>query len=370
VQALAVFPKEHAIRVIDDHPEPRLEKETQIKMRILEVGVCGTDKEIARFDYGTPPEGSDYLVLGHESLAEVIETGAAVENVRPKDLVVLTVRRPCASPACIACRTGRQDFCFTGNFRERGIKEEHGYATAHVVDDARFAHKMPAELRDVGVLVEPLTIAEKALIEFWEVQKRLPWIGAEPARREYEHEALVLGAGPVGLLGAMALVARGFKTWVYSRDPEGSTKSNLVAAIGGRYVSAKTASVDDLGAEIENLDLVYEATGASKLAFDVVKILGANGIFIFTGVPGRKAPVAMDTDTIMRRLVLQNQVLFGSVNAGPAAFAAAIKDLSLFMERWPESVRALITSRTPLTDAAQLLRESGDGIKNVIKVTD
>jgi threonine dehydrogenase-like Zn-dependent dehydrogenase len=268
----------------------------------------------------------------------------------------------------VACRTQRQDFCFTGDFRERGIQEAHGYATAYVVDGARFIHKVPKELRDVAVLVEPLTIAEKALTEFWEVQQRLPWIGPNPQRRDYLHEALVLGAGPVGLLGAMALVARGFKTWVYSRDPEGSSKSQMVEAIGARYVSAKTASVVELGRKMENLDLVYEATGASKLAFDVVKILGANGVFIFTGVPGRKAPVEMDTDTIMRRLVLQNQVLFGSVNAGPAAFTAAIADLSLFMQRWPQHVRALITSRSPLDAAEKLLRGEGHGIKNVIEI--
>jgi len=368
VNALAVFPKERAIRVIDHHPEPQLISDTDVKVRILEVGVCGTDKEIARFDYGTPPQGSDYLVLGHESIGQIVEVGPAVENLHPNELAVLTVRRPCASPQCVACRHGRQDFCVTGNFQERGIKEAHGYATPYVVDDARFLHQVPAELREVAVLVEPLTIAEKALTEFGQMQQRLPWIGRNSESHEYLHEALVLGAGPVGLLGAMALIARGFKTWVYSRDPAGSVKANLVEAIGGHYVSAEAASVTDLGEQMENLDLVYEATGASRLAFEVIKILGANGIFIFTGVPGRKAAVEMDTDTIMRRLVLQNQGLFGSVNAGPAAFTAAIRDLTSFMARWPQVVRGLITGRSSLAASETLLHGETPGIKNVIEI--
>jgi threonine dehydrogenase-like Zn-dependent dehydrogenase len=368
VKALAVFPKERAIRVIDNHAEPRIESSTQVKLRILEVGICGTDKEIARFDYGTPPEGSDYLVLGHESLGEVVETGAGTQQLQKGDLAIASVRRPCSDPRCSACRSGRQDFCFTGNFRERGIKAAHGYATSHVVDEERYIYRVPAELRDVAVLVEPLTIAEKSLIQFWDVQERLPWIRAEQVGRDYLHEALVLGAGPVGLLGAMALLARGFKTWVYSREPHGGPKSQLVEAIGGFYVSAETETVSELGALFGNLDLVYEATGASRLAFDVLKILGANGVFIFTGVPGRKASVAMDTDAIMRRLVLQNQVLFGSVNAGPPAFAAAIEDLTAFLQRWPEAVRGLITTRAPMESYDALLHDDAGGIKNVIRI--
>src|SRR5579863_9929462 len=162
MKAVAVFPAERQARLID-HPEPRISSPTQAKMRVLDVGVCGTDREIVTFQYGTPPEASDYLILGHESLSQVAEVGPQVSRVKPGDLVVMTVRRPCADPNCVACREGRQDFCYTGNFTERGIKQAHGYMTEFVVEEERYLNPVPAALREVGVLVEPLTIAEKAL---------------------------------------------------------------------------------------------------------------------------------------------------------------------------------------------------------------
>src|SRR5262249_35095397 len=163
---------------------------------------------------------------GHESLGEVIEVGPGVSRLRPGDLVVTMVRRPCRQEACVACRDDRQDFCFTGQFRERGIKEEHGFMTEIVVDDERYMNAVPRELREVGVLVEPLTIAEKALAQVWQVQQRLPWACSftpgEP--KAHCHLAVVIGAGPVGLLGAMALVNAGFDTTVYSRGAAPNAK--------------------------------------------------------------------------------------------------------------------------------------------------
>ena len=188
--------------------------------------------------------------------------------------------------------------------------------TEFVVDEERYMFRVPPELQHVGVLTEPLTIAEKAISEALQMQKRLPWGEPSDATDSYVHKALVLGAGPVGLLGAMALVIAGFKTFVYSRDAAPNPSSELVQKIGGTYISSSDHTIDQLAQEIGNIDLVYEATGASKFAFDTLRVLGTNGIFIFTGVPGRKAPVELDTDLIMRNLVLKNQVVFGSVNAG------------------------------------------------------
>ena len=228
-------------------------------------------------------------------------------------------------------------------------------------------HPLPPALRDVGVLVEPLTIAEKALIQVDGVQRRLPWAcPIEPGRpREACHRALVIGAGPVGLLGAMALVARGFETWVYSREAAPNPKADVVTAIGARYVSVDEASLEQLAARIGNVDLV-EATGASAVAFEAMKVLGTNGIFAFTGVPGRKGPIPVDTDVIMRNLVLKNQVVFGTVNAGDEAFEAAIRDLALFEARWPAPVRALVTGRRPVEAFRELLVGPPQGIKNVL----
>src|SRR5882724_2808658 len=157
--AVAVFPAKREVHIID-HPEPVISSPTQAKMRVLEVGVCGTDREIVSFQYGFPPEGFEYLVIGHESLSEVVEVGPQVSKVKPGDLVVMTVRRPCGNPNCAACREGRQDYCFTGDYTERGIKQLHGYMTELVVEEECYLNPVPPELRDVAVLVERLTIAE------------------------------------------------------------------------------------------------------------------------------------------------------------------------------------------------------------------
>jgi threonine dehydrogenase-like Zn-dependent dehydrogenase len=199
VKAAAVFPSERRFDVIE-HPEPRISSPTEVRLRMLDVGICGTDKEIVACDYGTPPQGSPYLVIGHESLGEVIETGAAVTRLKPGDLAVPSVRRPCDNLDCIACRSGRQDFCYSGRFTERGINQLHGFLCEFVVEEERYLTPAPRALRDVAVLVEPLTIAEKGITQLWQVQRRLPW--AEAGRNS--HRALVLGGGPVGLLGAMS----------------------------------------------------------------------------------------------------------------------------------------------------------------------
>lgn len=384
MKAVAVFPEAKEIKIVE-HEEPGLSSPTEVKLRVLEVGICGTDKEICAFEYGTPPKDSPYLLLGHESLSEVVETGDEVSRLKRGDLVVASVRRPCPHASCVACRMGRQDFCFTGDFTERGIKEQHGYLTEFVVDDERYMNVVPAHLREIGVLVEPLTIAEKALTQVWQAQQRLPWecqthanTGANPPAATQKkvgghavqcHRALVLGAGPVGLLGAMAISVAGFDTYVYSREPATSDRARLVESFGGKYISAETHAVEGLAEQVGGIDLVYEAVGASGLAFEVMKYLDTNGVFVFTGVPGRKAPVTVNTDLLMRNLVLRNQMVFGTVNAGRDAFEAAIRDLDIFNTRWPQVVTSLITSRVTIDEHRDLLLGKAGGIKNVIKLS-
>ena len=369
MRAIAVTPGKKTIGIVDQ-PEPKLASPTDVKLRMLEAGVCGTDREIAAFEYGTPPRGSEHLVIGHESLGEVVETGSKVNRVKVGDLVVPMVRRPCPHARCIACRAGRQDFCFTGDFTERGIKEQHGFMAQFVVDDEQYMNPVPAALRDFAVLVEPLTIAEKALIQVWEMQQRLPWgCPIVPGKAAAHcHRAVVLGAGPVGLLGAMALVSHDFDTYVYARETVPNPKADVIEMIGAKFISTATHDLEALGREVGNVDLVYEATGASRLAFDMMRHLGTNGIFIFTGVPGRKGPVEVDTDLMMRNLVLKNQVVFGTVNAGRNAFEASIQDLGEFSRRWPDAVKTLISGRFPMEAHRELLQGPSTGIKNVIKL--
>ncbi|MGH7825978.1 MAG: glucose 1-dehydrogenase [Candidatus Binatia bacterium] len=369
MKAIAVAPRKKAVGIIDQ-PEAKISSPGQVKLRMLEAGVCGTDREICAFEYGTPPPGSENLVIGHESLGEVVEVGPKVSRVKIGDLVVPMVRRPCPHDHCTACRSDRQDFCFTGDFTERGIKEQHGFMAQFVVDDEKYMNPVPEELRDVAVLVEPLTIAEKGLAQVWQVQQRLPWgCPIVPGKAQAHcHRAIVLGAGPVGLLGAMALVNSDFDTYVYSRETTPNPKSILLESIGAKYISSESVTVEALPKIIGNIDLVYEATGASSLSFAVMKALGTNGIFIFTGVPGRKGPVEVDTDLIMRNLVLKNQIVFGTVNAGRDSFENSIRDVGTFYKRWPDALRSLITGRFPMEEYRDLLLRRSGGIKNVIKL--
>jgi glucose 1-dehydrogenase len=368
MKAVAVFPGSREVKVIEREP-PRISQPDQVLLRMLDVGICGTDKEICTFEYGTPPPEHDYLIIGHEALAEVVAAGSAVERLQVGDLVVPSVRRPCFHPGCLACRAGHQDYCYTGDFRERGIKEAHGYMAEYTVDQERHMNLVPPDLREIAVLTEPLTIAEKAIGQIsWMMQQRPPWLEPQTpgAERGRGLSALVLGIGPVGLLGAMALVSAGFATYVYSREVPPHPRIDLVAAIGATYVSTQAATFADLADQVGNIDLVYEAVGHSHFALEALRVLGTNGIFVLTGVPGLQAFIEADPARLMRDMVLKNQVLLGTVNAGTDAFASALRNLGLFRHRWPEAVRTLIAGRHSPEQAAELILGRPAGIKTVI----
>lgn len=371
MRALAVFPDDKKIDIVD-HPDPSSPAEGELRARVLEVGVCGTDKEIARHLHGETPGADPYMIMHHEALAEVTEVGAGVTRFSPGDLVVPTVRRPCSDAACTACAAGRQDFCFTGRYTERGIVKAHGFAAEQIVDAAHYFVKVPAALRDIGVLVEPLTIAEKALLQVWDIQERLPWTSrhARRANQAPKLRALVLGAGPIGLLGAVLLQDNGFDVHVYSLETNDDPRAKMVESIGGTYHSAKAHDVKGLWAKLGDVDLVYEATGASKLSFAVLELMGYNGIFVFTGVPGRKEPFEVDGATIMRNLVLENHVLLGTVNAGMDAFEAAVRDLTVWKTKWPHVFDTLISGRYGLERHAELYDGRIGGVKNIMRVAE
>ena len=367
MRAVVVVPGTREVRLLE-HETPQITAANEMKIRSLEVGVCGTDREICTFVYGSPPLGFDYLVLGHESLGEVIEVGAGVSRFQPGDLVVPSVRRPCPHAHCLPCREDKQDFCFTGDFSERGIKMTHGFMTEFYVDEEKYLTWVPPELRGVAVLVEPLTVAEKGLEQVWKVQKRLPWVHPKTSDGQLGagKNAVVLGAGPVGILGAMVLIVNGFKTWVYSRSKAPNAKSELVESIGAKYVSCEVETVDQLAARVGSIDLVYEAVGSAKISYDVLRVLGLNGIYIFTGIPAPKPPIGIDADIIMRNLVLKNQIIVGTVNADREAFEGAIRDLGIFLKRWPTALCSLITGRYKIDQYRDLLLGRAGGIKNVI----
>lgn len=369
MKAVAVDPAAKTVGLVE-RAQPRLSGPGDVLVRMLDVGVCGTDKEICRFEFGSPPDGANYMVLGHESLGEVRDAGADVAGIRQGDLVVGIVRRPCGVPSCLSCAAGRQDFCYTGQYVERGINRSHGFMTGLVVEDESYLCVVPQELRDIAVLTEPLTIAEKALRQVEHIQHRLPWASPQNAKGEFGKgmRAVVLGAGPVGLLGAMALIVRGFKTCVYSREPHTDPRVQLIESMGALYVCSTESTPEQLANIVGNIDVVYEATGFAPISFEVLEHLGANGVYIFTGIPGPRPPEPMVMDDIMRAMVLKNQVVLGTVNADRHAFEDAIRDLGVFRKRFPEAVRGLITKRYQIEEHADLLLGRAPGIKNVLSM--
>jgi glucose 1-dehydrogenase len=360
MQALAVFPSKKSLQLVDI-PQPKLRGATDVLLRVREVGLCGTDREISSFEYGSPPPGSDHLILGHESLAEVLEIGRDVHGLRPGDLVVAMVRRPCSHPECRPCRAGRSDFCITGGYTERGIKQAHGFLTEYTLDDEEYLVKVPRVLTDVAVLVEPLTVVTKAANQARAIFGRLPY-DPDPQR------GLVLGAGPIGLLGAMVLVADGFEALVYSRDSEDSKQAELVRSVGAQYVSSTANPIESLAESWGQFDVVLEAVGFAPLMMAATQTLKPNGVLALTGVPPESAAAELNVGRTLRNLVLRNEVVFGTVNAGRRDHLSAIQHLEQFMVLFPESVRQLITHRAPLDEVPQMLTRKR-GIKNVVEIS-
>jgi threonine dehydrogenase-like Zn-dependent dehydrogenase len=368
MKAVAVRQARRKVELVERRP-PTLESSTAVRLRVLEVGVCGTDAEICRFDYGgSPPPGTDELIVGHEALAQVEETGASVSTLKPGDLVVPMVRRPCPLPECPACRSGHPDFCVTGKYTERGIVGADGFLAEEVVEDQKYLVQAPAELRGIGVLTEPLTVAEKALRQFLLVRRRLPWLAdASDAELMEGKHALVLGAGPVGLLGCMLLRLRGFAVTVYSRAPSPNPRAAIAERVGATYLSSEQVPLAQVAERVGGIDFVYEATGASQLAFDMLEYLASNGVFVFTGVPGRKYRIEIAGDALMRHLVLRNLTVLGTVNADRVDFDSAVRDLRSARQAWPGGPEALITGRYSMEQFCERALAK-DKIKSVIAV--
>jgi glucose 1-dehydrogenase len=358
MQALAVFPGRRQVAIIEQD-EPRKLGPKQVLLRTREVGVCGTDREVAAFAYGEPPAGSDHLVLGHEAIAEVMDLGGEVRHFQRGQLAVPMVRQPCADANCRPCRAGRQDFCVTEEFLERGIKGADGFLAELFVEEEQNLIPVPPGLADVGVLIEPLTVIAKGTVKLRALRDRLPW---EPMFEK----ALVLGAGAVGLLSAMCAVSDGYDTTVYSREPSGGERAAYVRGFGATYVSSVETSLGDVGRKLGPFDLVVEAAGFSPLTIAGLEVLGPNGIAVLKGVPGLGPERAIDIDRLLRGVVLKNQVVFGTVNAGRSDYFDAIHLLEALVVRFPESVRHFITGRYPLEAAPELLSKN-EGIKDVVR---
>jgi threonine dehydrogenase-like Zn-dependent dehydrogenase len=365
MKAIAVVPGTTVVRTVD-RPEPAVAAPDDVKLRVLRVGICGTDREEAAGGRALLPTGQQDLVIGHEMFGQVVEAGQAVTRVKPGDYAVFTVRRGCGK--CLSCLINRSDMCDTGQYHERGIWGLDGCQAEYVVDKEQYVVRVPAELEPIGVLAEPLSVAEKAIDEAVRIQAaRLPDAAATPDWL-YGRRCLVAGLGPIGLLAAMALRLRGAEVYGLDIVDADTARPQWLAAIGGKYVDGRQVPADQVDDVLGPMELVFEATGVASLEFNLIDALALNGVYVLTGIPGGHRPVDIPGADLLRRLVLGNQVLVGSVNAARDHFQMAVDDLSLGRLRWGNHVTRLITHRHPDTDfAAALSQHPADEIKAVVE---
>jgi glucose 1-dehydrogenase len=306
----------------------------EVLLRVLEVGVCGTDREIAHGLFGVAPTGERTLVLGHEVLAVVELEGHGFAR---GDLVTATVRRSCSH--CIACSEGAPDSCLTGDYSERGITRLDGFARELVAEDPQQLVPVPRALGRLGVLAEPTSICARALRHVRAIGDRQPW---------RLQRALVLGAGSVGTLSTFLLRLAGVEVWVASLEPARDPRADVIAACGARYVSISEAKLDTLREETGGFDLVIEAAGDAQLQADSLGLLRRSGIVCLLGIDGRDQRVTIDGRVLSVDTILENRVVFGSVNAHRSDWLDGVDALDRARDRWPDALDALIARRLPL----------------------
>src|SRR5437867_2006488 len=335
MKAIAVFPGKPDSVHLADLPEPSVHDipgGRGMRVKVLRVGVDGTDKEINAAEYGAPPEGFNYLVIGHESLGRVEEVGANVTELRPGDYVVATVRRPGSS---IYDRIGAYDMTTDSTYYERGINLRHGFLTEYYVEDPEYLVKVPQGLKEVGVLLEPASVVEKGIAQAYEIQRRLRvW---RPRR------AAVMGAGTIGLLASLALRLRGLEVTTFALDPPPNLNADLIEALAARYLSTREVGVLEGARKHGPFDIVFEATGFSPIVFESMRALAKNGVLVLSSVTGGDRKVEVPADKINLEFVLGNKVMVGTVNANREYFEAGVRDLSQAELEYPGWLKRLLT---------------------------
>ncbi len=331
----------------------------EVRCRTLELGICGTDREILESAKPWVPEGSDFLILGHECLGRVEAVGPGVTEVAVGDLVVPTVRR----------RSGelpyRIDMLSWNEFTERGIVRQHGYSAAAWVDEPKYLFRVPAELAGVAVLTEPLSVAEKGVNEAIALQRgRLGpayWTN-EPPR------ALVTGLGPIGFGAALATLARGWPTTIYGRDPADSFRASLAVELGARYRQVAPGALEPADVEREGFDLILECTGSEQVLIESGKALASRGALVWLGSTRMPEPATLEFARLLRDGILRNHVHVACVNSAPRDFADALEHLAWFHERRPAALAKLITERIGPQDALwHYEHRRPQGIKTVVE---
>ncbi|MFO0903097.1 MAG: glucose 1-dehydrogenase [Pirellulales bacterium] len=336
MKAIAVHPGKPNSVHLAELPKPSVHDVKDGKgvlVKVLKVGVDATDREINDALYGNAPPGFDFLVLGHESFGIVEEVGREVRGVKPGDYVTATVRRPGGS---IYDQIGTYDMTSEETYYERGINLLHGYLTEYFVDSEDYIVKVPPGLKHLHVLMEPMSCAAKAIQQAYEVQRRMKvW---RPRR------AFVFGAGQIGLLSTLVLKLRGLEVFTLARSKAPTRSSDIVAGMEATYVSLSETPIEELARKVGKADLIVDATGSSATAFNAMKVLGHNGVLVWTSITGGNHHIEIPSDRINIDWVLGNKLLLGSVNANREHFESGIKDLALGEVMYPGVIHKILTT--------------------------
>jgi threonine dehydrogenase-like Zn-dependent dehydrogenase len=347
MKAISLIPGSSDVELVDK-TEPAIHSPDEVKMRVWQVGICGTDKEMAEGGRAEAPKGKKELVIGHEMFGQVVDTGKNVKTVKPGDFGVFTVRRGCKS--CVACTNNRSDMCYSGHYTERGIKGADGFQAEYVVDTEQYVIKVPALIKDIGVLTEPMSVAAKAIDEaitmqqerFKEFDRKENWLQGK--------KALVAGIGAIGLMAAFALRIRGADVIGLDIVDSNNLRPRILNEIGGKYVDGKGLTTTNLDNECGEFDFIFEATGIEKLQIELIDTLGVNGIYVVTGIPAGQRPITIEAGHIIQQMVLKNQIMLGSVNASVDHYRIAVEYLEKSMARWPSAIRQVITEKIGFRD--------------------
>jgi len=346
MRALTVVPGHRDSLSLHSDARAPVRAKGELLVESLLVGVCGTDREIANGNYGAAPPGEEQLVLGHESLGRVVDCDTD-SGFAPGDHVVGIVRRPDPVP-CPCCAVGEWDMCMNGRYTERGIRGAHGYASELFTLHQDFGIKVDASLRDHAVLVEPTSVVSKA----WEQIER---IAARSSALQMRH-VLVTGAGPVGLLAALLARQRGYAVTVLDLATSGP-KPELVRSLGAHYQS------DPISKLPQAPDIVVECTGSEQLVVDVLGSTAHNSIVCLAGVSSGARKVTLTASTFNNDLVLENDVVFGSVNANRRHYEQALQALGRADAGW---LAKLISRRVPLTSFREAFQQHSGDVKVVL----
>jgi glucose 1-dehydrogenase len=349
IKAIAVIPGKPNTIHLREVPKPDVSDVPNgrgVLVKILRVGVDGTDKEINAAEYGAAPAGDDFLIIGHESFGRVEGVGPNVSEFKAGDYVALTVRRPGSS---LYDQIGTYDMTTDDTYFERGINLRHGFLTEYIVDEPEYIIRVPEGLQDVGVLMEPMSVVQKAIEQAYRIQQRLRvW---KPRR------AAVLGASTLGLLATLVLRLRGLEVTTFGNSMAPTLNSGLIEELGARYISTKELSLTAASAKYGPFDLILEGTGYSPLVFEALSVLAKNGVLGMVSVTGGSRQIEIPADKINLGFVLGNKVAFGSVNANREYFETGVKDLSTAELQYPGWLKGLLTDPVRgLENYAEMIR--------------